>query len=65
MMNASVKFGGKSARITGITTILNKDKNIDPNSDLSQLFPLEPRKALESFTKYMLDFEKSEMLDYE
>ena len=26
---------------------------------------MEPRKALETFSKYMLEFEKSEILDYE
>jgi hypothetical protein len=26
---------------------------------------MEPRKALETFSKFMLEFEKSEILDYE
>lgn len=65
-MNATVKFGGKSARVGGGSGILHSKSDTPvAESDSTLLFPMEPRKALESFSKYLLEFEKQEILDYE
>ena len=58
-MNARVKFGGKSARVGGGSGNLHcKGDTPVAESDSTLLFPMEPRKALESFSKYLMEFEK-------
>ena len=58
-MNATVKFGGKSARVGGASGNLHS-KGDTPVAEIDStlMFPMEPRKALESFSKYLLEFEK-------
>jgi len=64
-MNATVKFDGKSARVGNNGSRQNSNVKVDGKTDESLMFPMEPKKALECFSKYMMEFEKQEMLNYE
>ena len=55
VMNTSVKFGGK-----GRSSMIK-----DEQENAETLFPMDPKLALVNFSSYLMEFEKSEILDYE